>query len=793
VHAIAALARAVPARRARAVAALLSDTALPAVVRHAALELTRGLAGPQIDERIVQLTGDQSPTLRASALAELTRRFPERVRAVLMRSLANQAGDVATRSDALRRLARLTGATITAALGAALMDETLPISERVWAARVIVRRRQGAALLLALVDRSSAAAPLRAGALLALAGAAARERRRPLYGPRDSRRAASERQWKVWLARRRRSERGLARQVMLCCEALLVDHDGHDGHDGEPLMALAACQVLTRLGSSAAGAALLGVLQHGARSSELLCAAAGGLGALRLSSAVPALAALLGQGAHARLQGSVPEGWLRETSQRCLESGALPEALAGRLEYVLACALTPAEQPTILSEFLIAEAEHVIEAVALALARISTPDARSALAAALAAGGNGASSAAVARALAQLDQGCEALGYILTDPGVDGQTRWQAAQTLADAPGADRVVLSALARQGLDAFTCGLVVEAAGRRRLTTALPMLEQLAQDRAADQHVREQALAAIGMIGDVLSEPILVAIAADDREQPDIRGQAAAQLPPGMSVDARRVLRSALRSERPPERLAVGAIQALGRARDREALPALLRSILDERPLVVRAAIDALAAIGDTSVAPALVRLSQEPAANRAVRLQAIGALMRLDDQDHSPLLRAYLNASSVPMQLQALEQLIAAGATAQQLAPLLADRDRSLPFRARIIEQLAALGAGAALVPLARDRDEPVLLRGRAARGLGHGSPAETAEALAEIVLDGSDHSAVRMAAAQALVQSRARRLPAVLSQLAGDAQAPRALRSYAERQLIGSRILPTLCD
>jgi hypothetical protein len=116
-------------------------------------------------------------------------------------------------------------------------------------------------------------------------------------------------------------------------------------------------------------------------------------------------------------------------------------------------------------------------------------------------------------------------------------------------------------------------------------------------------------------------------------------------------RAMLRDLVRTDPPPTPLLIGILRALGRSRDAAALPIFLRYTLDEHAEVAQAAIEALAACGDSSITPALVRVALSPQAGAATKLNAIEALLRLGDRDAVRLLRPYLSYRSIILQMRA----------------------------------------------------------------------------------------------------------------------------------------------
>ncbi|KPV46412.1 hypothetical protein SE17_43345, partial [Kouleothrix aurantiaca] len=179
----------------------------------------------------------------------------------------------------------------------------------------------------------------------------------------------------------------------------------------------------------------------------------------------------------------------------------------------------------------------------------------------------------------------------------------------------------------LDTFTRGALAEGLGQRHVFSALPLLRQLADDPSSDTHLRGQAILGLGLLNDPTTETILLRIASDPQEDIALRGLAADYLPSTLSAEGCRTMRDLLRGERQPTPLLTGALRTLGRTHDHEALSLMLQYFDDPNPSVAQAAIDALADIGDASVSPKLVQLSQQPNIDHALRLQAVGALLKL----------------------------------------------------------------------------------------------------------------------------------------------------------------------
>ena len=136
------------------------------------------------------------------------------------------------------------------------------------------------------------------------------------------------------------------------------------------------------------------------------------------------------------------------------------------------------------------------------------------------------------------------------------------------------------------------------------------------------------------------------------------------------------------------------------------------------MAQAAIAALTDLGDGSMAPMLVRITQSASADHALRLQAIGALLQIGGSGYRPLLRVYLNQGALPFRLLALEYLIGGGAPAEELLALLANRAWPAALRLRLLDAFADDAAAApALAGILRDAEDDLQIRALAAEALG----------------------------------------------------------------------------
>lgn len=659
-------------RLAQAGSALLGDTTLPAEQRVGGLELLLRCSSEKAWDAVRLACEDPSPLVRRAALDALARIDPDGAQAAMQGTAENTAAPWAARLDAMLRLGASGGEQTRAVLARYARDTDLPLIARL---RVVAElgRHSDPDGLLPIVRDDQCSASVRAVAARALA----------------------------------------ASQQADLGELLGVTR-------ATPALRAAVCAGLRERGQAAPGdeEKLLGVLEEALAELDFegASAAAGALGRIGGSASVAALSRLLQPEATDRLLASVPAALLQQTPETCLDDPHLPAVLYLPLATALARGLTPADRPTTLREFLVAEIDQLRAAAAQALGMLGGEESLAALRAVLREPASATTAAAVA-ALSAIG-GVAALGDALGMAGISQAASWQVVQYLAAQVDAEPVLREALARPDLDPFTQGALAEALGARGASSALPLLSQLARDPLADPHVQAQAVAALGRLAEPAAEVVLLRIATDASYTDELRGLAAASLPRTLSHESRRVLREALRVERVPAPIIAGALSALGRAGDRESLPLALRYCLDERPDVVRAAITALADIGEETVTPVLARAAQDVNSAHVTRIQASGALLRLGGSEHRLLLKPYLEHGSPLLQLRALDELIAAGAGPSEVAALLLDRSRALPLRLRALEHLASVGAAAdaltAIVDAASDEPQ---LRCRAAQALG----------------------------------------------------------------------------
>ena len=728
------------ANRLRAAQSLLADPSLSTKTRLAALALVEAIDHPSAFAAIERAISDDTADIQHGALAALTDRDSARAYAALRQVVLNPAASWDARLDAVSRLGDYLAEGAAALLDQCAHDPALPLYLRMQAVAALGHQRAGLPHLVAIVGDTSCQVGVRASAarLLGVAGAHATfdDLLRLLSDPTTP-----------------------------------------------PLLAEALCDALGALGSLSARPLIAALLDRASDDMLLTLAAVRALGRLGGISAVAALSRLLGAEALGRLQRSVAEPMLALTPERCLNE--LPPPMALRLSAALAAGATPADRPTTLAEFLAHEADCLRAAAAQALAMIGGDSAQAALLAALLDGNTGGADADIIAALAQIEgtSSAESLAYLLVAEEIQPLTRWLVVQHLATHPAGAEIMRRMLARDDVDIFTRGALAEALGQRGTHEALPLLRQLAEDAVCDEHLRLQAVLALGLIDHPLIETTLIRLIGNPAEQTLLRGLAAEQLPATLSEDGRRFLRDLLRREHAPAPIVAGALRALGRAHDREALSQMLRYCQDASAPVAQAALGALAELGDISVTPVLVQVTQNPENDRAVRLQAIGALLRLGGESYRPLLREYVEHGPLPLQFQALDHLLATSAAPVEILATFAMRGSPLPLRLWLIESLQEdPQAAPLLLSILADADDDADIRGLAAQTLSRAQYAPAIPALIHCLEQESTPDGVRLHCIDALGALGGTEAWLALSRLAEDPEQSPTLHTWAFQAL-----------
>jgi HEAT repeat protein len=745
-HATEALAALDGARRLRTASALLADLELPIDAQVAALEVMGTADHPATLAVIERATRDQDANIRQRALAVLDDQDAEHSLTALGRTALDAAALWDARLSAIQRLGAQPAPTAAVLLAGCARDPALPLYARTRAAAALGHHADGLDQLLALVNDTNCHDEVRA--------AAARQ-----IGAGGHHSALDE-------------------------LLLLLDDPATPG----PL-AEAICDALGALGTAHGRGwrvrdALLGAIETATDDVGLTLAAIRALGLLGDTAVLDPLSRLLGAEALTRLQIGPHQHLIQQPVETCLSSPDLSPAMALRLASACAEGATPADRPTTLAEFLASEADLLRAGAAASLAAIDGQEARAAILNVLAGGGvpsgpGGATDELIATlAAAEGHESAGTLGYLLVAPEANPLTRWLAVRHLADHPTGEEVMRYLLGRTDVDPFVRGALAEALGQRGDAAALPLLLQIADDRNADAQLRAQAVLALGLLDQPAVEPALMRLLGNSTEDELLRGMAAENLPRALSDEGRRHLRDMLRRERVSPPIAIGALRALRRARDRESLSIMLRYAQDETVDVAQAAIGGLAALGDASMTPDLVRITQNPSADRSVRLEAAGALLRLGGPEFRQLLQSYLDQGALPLRLQALEHLIAAGDASDELAAILADRSSwPLLLRLRAAERLDedANPEGnrlPVLLAILRDSNDDTQLRCLAAEAIGRARYAPALLALAELAERADTPASVRLRCINALTATGGSDVWLALSSLAeNNAQAP----------------------
>lgn len=744
-------------RRLQVAPVLLSDPELPQIIRLSAIELLRSCDATEAVTVLLGTSTDSSPMLRAAALQALERHAPEQAQDILLSRLSNPQTSETQQHEALCRLAHLKEAGLPL-IEQLLHHDQLALPLRLKLIGLLGHSRVDLERLSGLLS-SLSQHPIATGALLQLLALRIAKRSRtitirPMRWSFKRRRGSASLQWRSWLTRRQYQDLPPALLPTLIALAQKKTADTE-------LRAM-ACRCLGLIGGPEALACLTQVLEQAQADVSLSLAVAAALGSTRDQAAIPALATLLDGQAFARLRDSVPPQMLREPSLRCVTSPELPEPIARRLALHLARALSEADKPSTLTEYLLSEAELLRVAGARALARINGFQASSTLVDSLRRGPNGSSTLYLASSLSACGSaGIVELNTLLNDEQLPADVRLAAAQALAENVHAEELALRALNKQRLGGMLRGILALGLGKRKSASAGPVLRLVVQDAYSEAYLRIQCLEALSYLEDAASEKLLLQIATNEQESEHVRGAAARALPASMSGSSRHTLISMLYEDHLPAAVIVGSLDALGRAGERELLALTMRYGLDTRPTVVKAAINAMTAIGDDCITPMLIRISQNPHADMMTRLSAIGALLHFDAEAHASLLNSYLQSGQVLVQMQALEHMLATKVSTQRIGMLLERDDLALALRQRVLTALMHEHAGRpTIVRVLNNSRFPLTLRCRAALALGQLGTAQELSYLIEIAQSHEESAALRLSCMQSLASIE----PAMAAQL-----------------------------
>jgi len=664
-------------RRRSAAGAMLGAADAPAELRALALAATPADAdGRALVEDAV---ADADPGVRRAALAALGSGDPDAALALLTGALAAPGARGAALHDLLDAVAALPVPRAAGLLGRVALASQHELAGRLRAVALLAGRgRDGAAVLLRLLDLPRLPAPLRAAAALHLG-------------------------------------RASVAAALPALRAALLRED-------EPLVRRAAAAALGDLARlpgcrDAALAGLLAALDMPWLDAPFAAAVAAALAACG-PAAMPALGDLLAPA----LADDLRADWLArapalaDASAEQWPALGFPMAARVALHEAMAAGETPADRPGDLVELAERQAAFVARAAADALVELARrrPSLRREAALLL------RRALRVGRPPELLAHALDRLGDLLGDnpqlldallDGLAGspQLRWLALDRLGRRPALADPMLRRLQVARDDGFTRAKLIEMLGAQGVGAALFELRAVAESGVADLNQRCCAVAALGRLGAPAAGPLL-RLVSDEHTPAAVRAAAATALPAELDPAARRALREVLRPERPPAELAPAALAALGRAADREAMPLLLRYAQSDRPAEALAAIEAMAASGDRSVAPALVPIAHTSTALPGVRLAAVAALLGLCGAEYLPLLRSYLESPSLPIRLRAQGALAALDPGDPRLLAPLADPGAPLALRLDALARLTDGGADDELLPmLLLNRDEEPQLR------------------------------------------------------------------------------------
>jgi hypothetical protein len=715
--------------------AVLTNTALAPTIRLAALDLVVQQEAPPWTQ-IAAVCSDKNEAVRRGALARIGACSVREAIATLVRLALNVGAPGDVRFEAVMRLSVEVRWDVAPVLQRCAIDGSLPLAAQLRAAAALGRRSVNLPRVLAIIRDPQVRVEVRA--------AAARAAAFPEVVPH--------------VLRLMLDPTTPAPVLIGMCQAL----------------ATPACRTAAQRGRLI----LIRLLNAARADVSLMLTIIGTLGAIGGDEAVSALAPLAGRSAIERLQSVVPPDALDLPVRVCLEQALIPTPMITRLHCALAGAPTIAEQPTTLAQFLVNEANLVRCAAIEALTVCGGVRAREAIQIAL----HHPAAPAVAAALAvSLDTSGSShdLLKVFADAGIDSTIRWHIVDRLAQRADGPALLRDAWAQRDLDAYGRELIIDALARYDARASASFLVQLAGDADLSPVVRERALAALEGVTDTTLEGALVQLIGDGHLDPELRGKAAASLPVSLTPATRAMLRDLVRTDPPPTPLLIGILRALGRSRDAAALPIFLRYTLDEHAEVAQAAIEALAACGDSSITPALVRVALSPQAGAATKLNAIEALLRLGDRDAVRLLRPYLSYRSIILQMRAFHLLAETAQIGGETERLARDRLCPAPLRLAALNHLSAGSSSESLLAtLVGDPGEDPTIRAAAASRLHASGHVST---LVGVALDTTAPMAVRSACVAGLRACNATDAWLALSTLAGCEEEP-AIRELALHEL-----------
>jgi HEAT repeat protein len=353
------------------------------------------------------------------------------------------------------------------------------------------------------------------------------------------------------------------------------------------------------------------------------------------------------------------------------------------------------------------------------------------------------------------------------------ELRQAAAVELVDAGGPEVVptLTNLLAKPGALPHPAALAA-ALGVRGIPEVLPMLLRSLTLPTADAEMREEAVRALGIVGDCRALGPLIGVLTNDPEC-SVRSAAATALGSLRSKAAVPALIEVTTCQKTNTQLCEASIPALGQLQDRQAVPVLLACLASRTDDGLRAvACEALGEIGAPATAAFLAKLARREKVI-TVRRAAIRALGRLGGPEAVSTLRDMLARGTRGGTQDRLAVLVACEATgnlstAPALINALEDADQRVVAAAA--EALGSLGSVDALPTLMRlGQTSTHQVRVQTAKALGRIGDRRAAPALVEMVRqDRSPEARTKAAEALALI-SEISAIPALQAALADPAE------------------------
>lgn len=385
------------------------------------------------------------------------------------------------------------------------------------------------------------------------------------------------------------------------------------------------------------------------------------------------------------------------------------------------------------------------------------------------------------------------LEELLTTDGINSSVRWLAIEEFGGDVSQVPLFIQCIRDDSLDPFNKARLAYALGQYAAEPrAVSLLCHLATDKTSHIHIRTQAVAAIGLLHEPSTVPTLMALITDTSASPTLRQEAARALPPVLDNATRQTLHDILHAHDHPPELITGVLDTLGKARDTTASEVMQHYVQSPHPMIALAALQAIAAIGDASLAPILVRVAQHTRTNYHVRFQAVRTLLHLCGEDYLPFLRSFFDSDVLPLQLQAFDELVTAWPDYYQPLTVVTDTQAPIALRLRALEiDSAEPTCRHVLFEMLHNQNENLHLRATIATRLADHDNKATIRALTSCVYNTESEPFLRRRCIDALdhiaqsSQRVAEDARISLGQLANDTHLPDESRNWAACALMRS--------